>query len=129
MADVLEEAARVLEDVGWIQFEQAKFDVPGTVFGSGDARQVVGVCLNGGCVVAVNKLSGHAALPYFTQGTAAYLERTVLFDKVNRAVRNALGQQPHNWNDMPGRTAQEVIDKIREIAKDLRNNATPGGES
>lgn len=29
------------------------------------------------------------------------------------------------WNDEAGRTKEEVIDRLKEVAKDLRNGATP----
>lgn len=43
------------------------------------------------------------------------------FSSVKEVVQDVIGGCVHDWNDMPDTTADEVIERFLEIAKDLRN--------
>lgn len=50
------------------------------------------------------------------QGTTAYVD-------AHGAAAKYLGTAASKWNDEPGRTAEEVVDVMKLVAKDLRNQA------
>jgi hypothetical protein len=132
-ADILEEAADILETVGWVTGCEAHYL-------SGSLEHIRGHCATG----AIKRAAG---LRYdtFVIGDP---RRFIHFDyeasvKAMVAVAEALGPDglagagagagPSSviqvWNDHCARDAQEVIDKLKEAAKDLRNAATPEGAS
>jgi hypothetical protein len=109
-ADVLERAAEFLETVGWVQNQSLMTDAIGVI---------TGACVSGACWIAA---------------TGASVEEDLHVPSVKElnqpgsplyAAWAALEQKqidPMGWNDTVGRTAAEVIDLLKEIAKDLRNN-------
>jgi len=102
VADVLEQAADLIETVGWIQ-------------GSEEQRDngiVIGYCAIG-AMRAVN--CGILSATEHALGNWLWgLPNHVI---IHRGVAN--------WNDQPGRRAAEVIDAMKSCAKDLRNEAVP----
>lgn len=116
IADVLEEAARIVEDVGWVQRSIIRRDC--------DTQEIVGVCMIGGVLTAANKLiDGYSGMKSTLSGSSPEVRQTyqAAWDLLGEAVDRA----PNHWNDVESRTRYEVIDKLREVAKDLRNNAKP----
>lgn len=99
IADLLEQAADLLETEGWCQM---------TLRNPEGARCAVG---------ALHKISGNTRLKRAAQEWLAM--RLNIFALANMYV----GAQLVLWNDSPGRTIDEVIDLFKETAKDLRNEA------
>jgi hypothetical protein len=104
-ADILEQGAELIETHGWTQQESIAKD---------EDNKIIGVCLHGACYV-VAKLD------------VDYATNIRVFNQAIEAVRISLGSidLPYRWNDAPGRTAEEVIEKMKQVAKDLRNKANP----
>jgi hypothetical protein len=103
-ADILEEGAALIETHGWSQGESIAKD---------GNNKITGVCLHGACYVAA-KLD------------ATYIANIRSFEGALHAVRSNLGGvEPYRWNDTEGRTAVEVVEKMKQVAKDLRNTADP----
>jgi hypothetical protein len=46
-----------------------------------------------------------------------------LIDRIIRLMANRLGVYTAEWNDAPERTADEVIEELRQTAKSLREDA------
>jgi hypothetical protein len=105
IADVLDLAVEELEANPWGQ---------GLTRYSNEADR--GICaIDALSVVIAGKVRPHSAMSQ------------VLFD-TERAVMQTLTLNPRlmslaNWNDVPGRTKQQVIDAFKNTAKDLRNQA------
>jgi hypothetical protein len=117
VADVLEEAACLIERHGWVQRSIIRRD-PATY-------KVIGICAAGGCVVAVNQLvDGYQGVKSSLSGSSA--SARLLYQAAWDRLAAATGMQVPSWNDASDRTKDEVIDTLRHVAKDLRNNATPG---
>lgn len=117
-ADMLEQGADLIENVGWVQ---------GTARETDDNGEPVAFCLQGACTEVLYK---HFGLVFGKQvdGTLA-LHMSAIYRTAHAAVWEVVGVSPARWNDWPGRTRAEVIEKMRLTAKDLRNSATPEGES
>lgn len=110
-ADLLEDAAALLEQYGWCQQELVSLD----------GRR---------CLVGSIR---HATFNWAKQNAAYDPEDTAnvwdLEENLRNLVRNRIPITfPSNdqyteviWNDSEGRTADEVIDLLKHIAKDLRN--------
>lgn len=102
VADVLEEAAEFLETHRWIQDTDIETSSKGTP---------VGACLVGACWI-VTDMSKTRRLGDL------YIQTTVL-------LNSKLDGCAANWNDVKGRTKEEVVDFLKLTAKDLRNEADP----
>lgn len=118
-AEVLEKAADLLETIGWVQGEEI-------VYGSNDPDAglvITGMCARGACRVAVGLDKSDMNAP---------MQQIKSFMGGFRALHAGLNIQPKDpwgsvpgWNDFPGRTADEVIDMMKRVAKDLRNEEAP----
>jgi len=110
-ADVLEAAADLLESKGWQQgaFDNAVNPDDSTAFCAlGAIRAVTGYSL--------------AKRNYIRDGDyALYRERYRYTLQASVALGAKVGLDVPAWNDRPGRTAEEVIDVMKHVAKDLRN--------
>jgi hypothetical protein len=115
-AEVLEKAADLLETIGWVQGDEI-------VYGSSDPDAgpvITGMCARGACRIAAG------AKNFYDTWTSA--EQYEAFRDARRALEAGLGGEWRCipvWNDEPGRTAEEVIDKMKQVAKDLRNEEAP----
>lgn len=99
-SEVLEKAAaEVLKPDGWCQYSYGAFHQPeGAVCATGAIQRVVESSQDLSIMVAVAEGSRNA-----------WSELT-----------DHLGMFPSEYNDTPGRTAQEVADAMLECAKDLK---------
>ena len=94
-AEVLRKAAEYLETYGWCQ---------GYYRRDGGER-----CLMGAVAEVLHASSNG--------NNAAACRR---YEEMKSALRPSINQrEPVNWNDTPGRTAEEVIAKLREVADKL----------
>lgn len=92
-SDVLRGAAQLLKEEGWTQ--HAFLDAHGRM------------CVTG----AINRAANGGALYVGAEdnvGSAAW-----------RALADKLGCRVTDWNDTPGRTAEEVISTLESLADDL----------
>jgi hypothetical protein len=108
-ADVLLKAADRVQFGGWTQYTFAQ-DAAGRCVGATDPNAVKW-CARG--AIKAERLA-----PYrFAQAV------TVMEDYLNRDEREPWSLM--TWNDQPGRTAGEVADTMRRVAKELSNEARP----
>lgn len=121
VAEVLENSARAWRDgtIGWTQKTMARD-------GSGD--KISTMCPGGVLDPAIAEVCSAGALVWQTKKASDlfYAAKNALDKKlVKRAQEEGL-TYPFSlplWNDMPGRTVEEVIDLFEATAKDLRNGA------
>lgn len=106
-ADVLEQAADLVETVGWTQGSYLRTD-----HGDGTA---VGYCTMGACRQVLRIPEDDIVMGFRTPAYVAAIH--ALIKQVNDP--NIIG-----WNDTPDRTRDEVIEALRLAAKDLRNEAS-----
>jgi hypothetical protein len=67
-------------------------------------------------------MSGHCALTALaTPLCEAGRNGRETYIKARRLLARECGGSVITWNDTPGRTAEEVIDKLRTVAKEVRN--------
>jgi len=104
--DVLEQAADLIETVGWTQGSRRKHDY-------GITGGITGYCAIG-AMQAVNESLWITAEEVFKDWLTSSWPKSMLY--LRYVAR---------WNDFPGRTAAEVIDAMKSCAKDLRNEAVP----
>lgn len=99
VAEVLEKAADLLESeqVAWIQGVESRADAEGNVVSA--------------CVIGLLNLVTQAELNIYNHLYRAALD----------AVTRYLGTSVVAWNDLLGRTREEVIEMFKTVAKDLRN--------
>jgi hypothetical protein len=120
-AEVLEKAADLLETVGWVQGEEVAYKRdPET-----GAKIPVGMCARGACMVAAGMdLTG--SVRWLSQSESAREGFTAAFNLLQQAIEptDDYGSLV-GWNDHDGRTAAEVIEKMKQVAKDFRNTAAP----
>jgi hypothetical protein len=102
--EIFEKAAEILEQKGWCQEEYE--DLTGRL------------CFVGALRWAMFGTAGLPSLGLSNQEWEPH--RLVLVH-----AEAVLGEDPTGWNDVPWRTAAEVIDTMKVIAKDLRNKAQP----
>jgi hypothetical protein len=114
-AEVLEKAADLLETVGWTQGEEFA-TIRNPITGK---RVVVGMCARGACMAAVG--IGNTGL-WSLMSESMRRDFITAFNLLDRAIGplSVVG-----WNDHEGRTAVEVIEKMKQVAKDYRNTAAP----
>jgi hypothetical protein len=128
MADVLEQAADLIETVGWAQGREIKSQPPTPNSGRplilrrdglGDqvSLEVVGYCARG----AIRAAAGRSLVIRAQITLASWLVRNNLLGFRHDSNPSSI---PY-WNDRSGRTAAEVIDAMKSCAKDLRNEAVP----
>lgn len=109
-ADVLEQAAEVLEQNGWVQGTLAVVNEDGT--GS--------YCAMG----AVRKALGYFDHGIFGQDSREFRRICYVAAVVDLALRQHLGTPVARWNDELAADKFEVIDTLKLAAKDLRNQKT-----
>jgi hypothetical protein len=120
-ADVLEKAAGFLEVTGWTQ--RISHEVNGN-------NEVIGACLNGACWLAAAGLTDREII---TADDVSSIDiNFVSFSPFQKTALNAAWNaimethvDPIGWNDEPERTLGEVVDLLRETAKDFHNQAQP----
>jgi hypothetical protein len=112
MAETLERAAGLLEIHGWTQCVYK--NEAGAMCIRGALYQAVGLNTNTQQVITssttVRDWNGRSDLAI----SAAY-----------RLARKVGAGSEISWNDEDGRTADEVIDALKETAKDIRNEVKP----
>jgi hypothetical protein len=101
--DLLEEAANLLETVGWVKGTQER-----RVDGS-----VIGYCAIGAMRAAA---ASQASIN-------VYMRAEDLFNAWVRREIGAIGIVA--WNDDVAKGSSEIIDGMKQCAKDLRNEAVP----
>ena len=99
--EVFEKAAELLEERGWCQDKMWS------------GRQV--------CYIGALRLAAMGSLDPADWKHAG----RVKYNAAIAAVEHALKGEVDEWNDETGRTAEEVIDHMKMMAKDLRNKAKP----
>jgi hypothetical protein len=101
--DLLEEAANLLETVGWVKGTQER-----RVEGS-----VIGYCAIGAMRAAA---ASQASINVYMRAE----------DLLNDWVRREIGAASIVcWNDDLARSSSEIIEGMKQCAKDLRNEAKP----
>lgn len=65
------------------------------------------VCMEGGLLCALGKDPSE----FFPTGLG-----TDAFDRLCQSLKRDGFRAPHEWNDMPGRTKEEVVAKLRAVA-------------
>lgn len=111
MANVLEKAADLLEsgEMGWCQHFPYKYrEVNGVL----DVSKPAAACSAGLLALASGPLGNHA-------------EKEAALTAADDASVKRHNMGLVRWNDNPHRTKEEVIDFFKQVAKDLRNEATP----
>lgn len=111
-ATVMEHAAEMLEtgELAWIQNRLKDY----TYESGGAIKEVVGACLIGSIDHAIEKLYGRQWKAHIYPKTEPALEKVT--------GRKILAR----WNDALDRTMPEVVDALKQAAKDLRNSANSG---
>jgi hypothetical protein len=130
-ADILEEAADILETVGWATHTETAFGAEGAI---------VGHCSTGAIKRAAGFYEGDWTEQQLEAKWESVLRATVVLSNAIQdsemdewSLRAISPVDPsariQHWNDCWARSADVVIDKLKEAAKDLRNTATPEGVS
>lgn len=106
-AEAFERAADLFESgrLGWIQ---NKLRI------RNEFGKITDACFVGGLAAALYGLSYKMVSP-----------AEIDIDLAHEIGLAMSGFSPATWNDTPGRTKAEVIDKLKEFAKELRNSADP----
>lgn len=107
-ADVLEAAANLLESKGWGQ---------GEFMNAIDPDDATKFCAVG----AIRTVTGYSLAGRRDEDYAVYRKRYACSLQANVALGDKVGTDVVHWNDQPGRTAEEVIDALKQTAKDIRN--------
>lgn len=102
-ADVLERAADLLEEFGWCQGAAARDEAGKSIVGTWE--RAVSFCHNGAIYRAACDLGVSSSL----------------FD--GRWERLIGDSDAHLWNDVPGRTKQEVVARLRDAAATARETS------
>lgn len=104
-ADVLEQAADLIENVGWVQ---------GTDMMVNAFREPTRFCAVGACAHVIR----HGTSNSVVNQSALYMAST-------KALSVTLGgsgtASVARWNDAPEQTREGVVEGLRQAAKDLRN--------
>lgn len=117
VAATFEDAADLIETVGWTQGAFEGVDHHGNVYG---------YCAMG----ALNKValgtSKFAMMYWATTSLLASRLRTEPPSDAHAAAWNTFESEGvvTSWNDNDGTTQEEVVDKLKFMAKDIRNNAS-----
>jgi hypothetical protein len=108
-AQVLEKAADLLESgvLEWIQGEMHHAD---------SAGQIVSVCAWG----ALRYVDG-ICVDHLEEGQVLFLSKA--YSLAYTALDQSLPISLPTWNDTEGRTKEEVIEAMKNMAKDLHNKA------
>lgn len=111
-ADVLEEAAGLLEAEGWVR---------GSLYNDPALHddENSGYCALGAIKEVVGTLGGK-----LVTDSQIKLERITADTLEMYVMKKYPGSNIPDWNDDPGRTSFEVIDTLKTVAKELRNNTT-----
>lgn len=110
VAGAIEGAADLIESVGWTQQMAMATDRYNTV---------IGYCAIGAISQSAKSRQEFAMTYWFaTIAVAKHLQRNS-----DEHFFDAEGAVSH-WNDRIEATREEVVDTLKEVAKDLRNNAT-----
>jgi hypothetical protein len=117
-AEVLEKAADLLETVGWVQGDEVVY----VIKEDDGLNTMVGLCARGACKMAVG-LDPEAIV--WSHDNPPMKEFAAALSFLNGAAGLAHEFSIVKWNDYPGRTAAKVIDLMKKVAKDLRNEANP----
>lgn len=96
-ADVLRRAADLLEEFGWCQ---------------GALGMPHNHCSDRGAYCFAGGIAGAARDLGFADGSTSYLLAAHVLGVDMAAITDAVG-----WNDAPGRTMQEVVQRLREAAE------------
>jgi hypothetical protein len=107
--EIFEKAAEILEQRGWCQ--NSMENAAGALCYSGALR-----------VAAMGSLT---AKPWNDTLNQVSLRQWYEFNRAYCWAENVLNDSIPEWNDVPGRTMEEVIDHMKMMAKDLRNKAVP----
>jgi hypothetical protein len=113
-ADILEKAADLLETVGHCKGFAVSYE-PGT-------HNVIGYCATGAIAHVAydnNQVARLDAIGILADRLPEEFQTTMEFAGV--VLRQAAPDRIINWNDAYDRQASEVIDLMKETAKDLRN--------
>lgn len=112
VADIMEQAANLLESgqLDWCQ-EHLAMTTEGSSLLGASSPTVVAVCAVG----ALDRAFLSQKEPEQHYASQGY--RLAAF----RAAQRTWGKSLPDWNDEPGRTKEEVIDFLKQAAKDLRN--------
>lgn len=122
-ADMLEEGADLIERVGWVQ-RAGKL--------TAEDGSIIGYCIQGACTEVLwkhfNVDVSRDGFRFFSEAQSN--EMNAIFNGAMRVLREAVSPPAHvwgpaGWNDAPERTVDQVLDKMRRVAKDLRNEAVP----
>jgi len=115
--DILEEAADLIETVGWTQGRHLERD---------QDLNVIGYCAIGAIAQAVGLRCAATSVDEMVSRAQASARAEV---HLNKWMEKKPGGRRGVvlWNDLPGRTAAEVIDALKQCAKDFRNKAVPDG--
>lgn len=107
-ADILEKAADLIESVGHCKDVYCKLD---------DDDKVIAYCAVG----AIRKAAG-VPEEELSRREFKYTSYTSATNATNKLQDAVAGFVP-DWNDHSDRTAEEVVEKMKQVAKDLRNAA------
>lgn len=117
IAEVLERAADAWESerLGWCQNKSFEYEIVGAVVSTYDheivpVKKTIAACSLGGIGLVTKDSDLRIAVTDALGAATGFPE--LPWD---------LGGAVVDWNDHPDRTKQEVIDKFKEVAKDLRN--------
>lgn len=113
IAEVLEKAATLLETKGWTQrnFAVDKDGEPVAV----NSEKACAYCIVG----AIRKAIAERLPSEYSKARDLYLD---LFPKATESIWDVTGTHPILWQDQDGRTAEEVISKLRQVAQQLRTD-------
>lgn len=106
-ADILDEAARVLDEDGWTQ----------GVYHDDDTGER---CAVGALISACGGLDWLTPNPIIDE---TVVDGTVALTELARYIGLPSTADIEDWNDEPGRQQHEVIDALRHTAKHLRGGA------
>ena len=111
-SEILNKAADLIEERGWVQ-------------GTGWGRDTAALCLEGGIAAAAGivRTLGNG---FIYQGCPAYDAVCSYLNRHPRPRQYPVLDSLWDWNDTPGRTAEEVIEVLRAAAliEQARETAT-----
>lgn len=113
VADILDAAADLLQSKGWQK---------GAFSNATDPREATAFCALGAIrAVTGYSMAAHEYVESSGGDYAFYREKYMYAMQASVALAAKVGDNVPGWNDRPGRTAEEVIDVMKHVAKDLRN--------
>lgn len=116
-ADVLEQAADLIQSVGFCKGGYVRYR-------ASDDPTVTGYCAVGAMTTVA--LGDDLSIVDWSE-----VHVPVFYDSITALIVELTGKDADadevifSWNDSPSRKAEEVIDTMKRVAKDLRNTATP----